>query len=166
MKISKLTDEDYPKAYALLRKAFPNTTYETQLVEKLHANGKIVKEWACIHINTIIAYIAFTNAYNGSNVCGLHLMPLAVKPEFQKQGVGSELLRFALRKPEIKGKTIFVFAKPLFFQKFGFEPCSMPACPFHKKNNKLLSMNNNIQSPFTVGYEPEFEKSNIGLPDK
>ena len=58
MKIRKLTPENYDKA---------------------------VHEWVCVHINTVIAYIAFSNAYNGSAVCGLHLAPLAVKLEFQKR---------------------------------------------------------------------------------
>ena len=80
MKIRKLTSENYAKASALLRQAFPGNTYEVQLVEKLHKNGKAMHEWVCIHTNRVIAYIAFSNAYNGSDVCGLHLAPLAVKP--------------------------------------------------------------------------------------
>ena len=102
MKIRQLTPENYPKASALLRQAFPRSTYEVQLVENLHRHGKAVHEWVCLHINAVIAYIAFTKAYNGSAVCGLHLAPLAVKPEFQNQGIGSELLRFALRQEAIK----------------------------------------------------------------
>lgn len=157
MKIRKLTSENYPKAYALLRQAFPNSSYEEQLVEKLHNNDKEMHEWVCIHINTVIAYIAFSNAYKGSDVCGLHLSPLAVKPEFQKQGVGSELLRFALRQPVIKDNTIFVLGAPEFYKKFGFEPCAMPICPFDKKKAHFLSIRNNMSSQFTVGYEMEFK---------
>lgn len=96
MKIRKLTPENYAKASGLLRQAFPENNYEVRLFEKLHGNGKTIHEWVCIHINMVIGYIAFTNAYNGSEVCGLHLASLAVKPEFQNQGIGSELLRFAL----------------------------------------------------------------------
>ena len=156
MKIRKLTPENYIKVYALLRQAFPDGTDEVQLVEKLHKNGKAMHEWVCIHTNRIIAYIAFSNAYNGSDVCGLHLAPLAVKPEFQKQGIGSELLRFALRQSVIKENTIFVLGDPVFYQKFGFEPCATPLCPFDKKNIHFLSIRNDATSQFTVGYEPEF----------
>src|SRR5512136_1926138 len=97
MKIQKLTEENRTKVYALLNRAFPGSEYEVELVRKFHENGKPAHEWVCIHTNKIIAYIAFSNAYNGNEVCGLHLAPMAVTPEFQKQGVGSELLRFALR---------------------------------------------------------------------
>ena len=156
MKIRKLTPENFGKAYALLRQAFPRSTYEIQLAEKLHTNGKAVHEWVCIHTNTIIAYIAFSNAYNGSDICGLHLGPMAVKPDFQKQGVGSELIRFALRQPETKDKTIFVLGDPNFYKKFGFKPCTKPICPFDKNNTHFLGIRNNSNKKFTVGYESEF----------
>lgn len=156
MKIRKLTPENYAKASALLLQAFPKSTYELKLVEKFHKNGTAVHEWACFHTNRIIAYIAFSNAYNGSEVCGLHLAPVAVKPDFQKQGIGSELIRFALRQKVIKESTIYVLGAPGFYQRFGFELCANPICPFDKNNAHFLSMRNNPSSQFTVGYESEF----------
>ncbi len=164
MKIRKLTSENYAKVSALLGQVFPGNTYEVQLVEKLHKNGKVMYEWGCIHANKIIAYIAFSNAYNGSEVCGLHLAPLAVKPEFQKQGIGSELLRFALRQTVIKENTIFVLGAPIFYQKFEFEPCAIPICPFDNKNAHFLSLRNNTHNHFTVGYESEFNLREKGSP--
>lgn len=159
MKIRQLTPENYPKASALLRQAFPRSTHEVRLVENLHQHGKPVHEWVCLHINAVIAYLAFTKAYNGAAVCGLHLAPLAVKPEFQRQGIGSELLRFALRQEAIREQTIFVLGEPRFYRKFGFEPCTMPISPFAKGNGHFLSLRNTTASQFTVGYEAEF---NIG----
>ena len=111
----------------------------------------------CVFIPTGSSPISlFPNAYNGSDVCGLHLAPLAVKPEFQRQGIGSELLRFALRQDCIKAKTIFVLGVPGFYKKFGFEPCAIPLCSFDKNNAHFLSIRNNASHQFTVGYEPEF----------
>ena len=156
MKIRTPTPEEYPKVSALLRQAFPASTYEAQLVADLHAHGKAMTEWVCIHTNTVIAYIAFTNAYHGSAVCGLHLAPLAVKPEFQGQGVGAELLRFALRQEAVREKTIFVLGDPGLYRKFGFAPCALPICPFDRENAHFLSIRNNTVNRFTVGYEAEF----------
>lgn len=156
MKIRQLTPEYHAKVSALLRHAFPGSSYEEQLVDNLHKQGRPLHEWVCIHINTVIAYIAFSNAYNNTAVCGLHLAPLAVKPEFQGQGIGSELLRFALRQEAIRENTIFVLGDPGLYQKFGFENCTMPICPFASKNAHFLSIRNNTTSRFTVGYEPEF----------
>ncbi|MHB8151361.1 MAG: GNAT family N-acetyltransferase [Desulfobulbia bacterium] len=156
MKIRPLTPDNYPKVSALLRQAFPGSTYEVRLVENLHQNGKPMHEWVCIHVNAVVAYIAFTRACNGKSVCGLHLAPLAVKPEFQKQGIGSELLRFALRQEVVKTNTIYVLGDPRLYRKFGFAPCVMPICPFDTNNAHFLSLRNPIVSQFTVGYEPEF----------
>ena len=163
MKIRKLTPENYNKASALLQQAFPNSNYELKLVENFHKNKITVTEWVCIHVNSIIAYIAFSNAYKDRDTCGLHLGPLAVKPEFQNQGIGSELLRFCLRQETIKTKTIFVLGNPGFYQKFGFEQSDMPICPFDKNNKHFLSLRNNATEQFTVGYEAEFSiKKNHG----
>lgn len=156
MKIRKLTPENYAKASALLQQAFPGSTYEMQLVESFHRKNTPVHEWVCVHINRVIAYIAFSNAYNGPDICGLHLAPLAVKPEFQGQGIGTELLLFALRQDVIQANTIFVLGDPGFYKKFGFNPCSNPICPFDKKNAHFLSIRNTITSQFTVEYESEF----------
>jgi putative acetyltransferase len=157
MKIRKLTPDDYVKVSALLQQAFPRSRYEVRLVEKLRQNRKIVQEWVCIHRNTVIAFIAFSQAFDGANVCGLHLAPMAVKPQMQNQGVGSELLRFALRQDIIKDNTIFVLGDPNFYQKFGFERCAVPICPFDKNNAHFLSIRNSPSHEYTVGYEREFK---------
>jgi putative acetyltransferase len=157
MKIQKLTVENRPKVYALLLRAFPGSSYEAGLVQKLHENGKPIHEWVCIHTSKVIAYIAFTNAFNDNEVCGLHLAPMAVSPDFQNKGVGSELLRFALRQEAIKDRTLFVLGEPGYYSRFGFEPCSMPICPFDHDNAHFLSMRNHGTARFNVGYEPEFK---------
>jgi putative acetyltransferase len=156
MKIQKLTIENRAKVYALLHRAFPGSDYEAGLVQKFHENARPVHEWVCIHTNKVIAYIAFSHAYHGNDVCGLHLAPMAVTPDFQGQGVGAELLRFALRQEVIKNQTLFVLGEPGYYQRFGFEPCSVPLCPFDKNNAHFLSMRNSIATRFIVGYEPEF----------
>ncbi|MDD5759318.1 MAG: N-acetyltransferase [Desulfobulbaceae bacterium] len=156
MKIRKVSEENLPKAVALLQASFPGSQYEAQVVQKLHEHGKTIHDWICIHINRAIAYIGFSFAYQGEEVCGLHLGPIAVNPNFQNQGVGSELLRYALRQEPIKDRTIFVLGRPDFYQRFGFSQCSKPNCPFDKDNSHFLSLRNTTTSQFTIGYESEF----------
>jgi putative acetyltransferase len=158
MKIRKLTPENYTKVLALLRQTFPDSNYEEQLVGNLHKNKKPLHEWICIQNGRTVAYIAFSNAYYRAQICGLHLAPLAVHPENQHLGIGSELLRFALRQDTIKDSTIFVLGNPGFYQKFGFKHCAMPICPFDEKNAHFLSLRNNTTTQSTVGYEPEFKE--------
>ncbi|MGB3210589.1 MAG: N-acetyltransferase [Desulforhopalus sp.] len=156
MKIRRLTPEEYPKALALLKQAFPNSTYEVRLFENLHKNERPLHEWICIHRNKATAYIAYSNAYLGEEVCGLHLAPLAVAPQMQNQGIGSELLSFSLRQKEIRESPIFVLGDPYFYRKFGFKPSAKILCPFDKKNEHFLSIHQDRQESFTIGYEPEF----------
>ena len=157
MKIQKVTEETRPKVYALLQRAFPGSSYEVELVQNLHRNNKTIHEWVCIHTSKVIAYIAFSNAYHGNDICGLHLATMAVMPDFQRQGVGSELLRFALRQEAIQSRPLFVLGEPGYYSRFGFEPCSMPICPFDKNNAHFLSMRHQSASLFVVSYEPEFK---------
>ena len=142
--------------FALLRLAFPHNEFQANLVERLHAHDRELAEWVCLHANRIIAYIAFSNAYNGE-LCGLHLSLMAVTPDFQRQGVGAELLRYALRQEQIKDRPLFVHGRPEYFAKFGFEPCTNPIYPFARNNDRFLSLGNNSDTPFMVGYEPEFK---------
>jgi putative acetyltransferase len=164
MKIQKLTIENRPRVYALLRLAF-RTEFQAGLVEKLHQNDRPIHEWVCLHANRIVAYLAFSNAYNGE-ICGLHLGPMAVTPEFQKQGFGTELLNFVLRQEQIKSQQLFVDGKPDYFSRFGFEPCSNPICPFDKNNAHFLSMRNNSTASFIVAYEPEFKPAPSPAPKR
>ena len=157
MKIQKPTSETRPKVYALLRSAFAGSEYEAALVQKFHENGRAIHEWVCIHTGKVIAYIAFSPAYHGRDICGLHMAPMAVAPEFQRQGVGSELLRFALRQEEIKSQPLFVLGEPAYYSRFGFGPCSVPICPYDKDNAHFLSMRNETSTSFILGYEPEFK---------
>ncbi|MHB8123209.1 MAG: GNAT family N-acetyltransferase [Desulfuromonadaceae bacterium] len=161
MKIQKLTIENRPKVYALLQNAFPDSVYEVTLVQKLHEHERTLHEWVCIHTNKAIAYIAFSPAYEGKETCGLHLAPMAVAPDFQKQGVGSELLRFALRQEAIKKQPLFVLGEPGYYKRFGFEPCKEPVCPFDPDNTHFLSMRNSAATSFSVGYEPEFKTASL-----
>jgi putative acetyltransferase len=156
MKIQRVTPDNQAKAYALLRRAFPGSDDEARLVEQLHAHGKPVHDWICLHTGKAIAYIAFSNAYHGKDVCGLHLAPMAVAPDFQKQGIGRELLQFALRQEPIKSQPLFVLGAPGFYQKFGFTPCRQPICPFAKNNAHFLCLRHEPGAAFTIGYEPEF----------
>lgn len=157
MKIRPLAPEQHPKVAALLQQAFPRSRYEVNLFDKLHQKGRSLHEWVCLHRDTVTAYIAFSNAYDSAKVCGLHLVTLAVKPQMQHQGIGSELLRFALRQEVIKDSTLFVVGNSAFYQKFGFERCALPLCPFAKGNAHFLSLRNNPTHPYTVRYEPEFK---------
>lgn len=156
MKIRPLSDEFLPKAGSLVDHAFSPSRYELQLFDNLHAKQRPLHEWVCLQRNAVIAYICFSRAFHGTEVCGLHLAPLAVQPQMQGQGIGSELLRFALRQDVIMAQSLFVLGHPAFYRRFGFVSCAAPLCPFDNGNTHFLSLRNTINESFTLGYEPEF----------
>lgn len=156
MKIRRPDDNDYLKVYALLSSVFNRSDYEKKLIEKLNNNNQIVNDWVCIIRNRVVAYIAFTNAYKGKEVCGLHLAPLAVKPDFQNQGIGSELIRFALRQKDIKGRPVFVLGDVDFYKRFGFEKSKTVLSPFDKKNKNFMLIGSFVVDNFIIGYESSF----------
>lgn len=158
MKIRPVSEELYPKATALLRQAYPRSRYEVRLLDKLRQEGRELHEWVCIHTNKVVAYIAFSRAYDGVQVCGYHLAPLAVNPEFQGQGIDLELLRFSLRQEVLCASTIYVRGEMSLYGQFGFEPCTLPVSALGKagKNNQLLSLRDRATSSFVVGYEKAF----------
>jgi len=156
MKIRPLTEELLPKAGSLVERTFSPSRYEIQLFDNLHIKKRPLYEWVCLHRTSVIAYICFSRAFHEEEVCGLHLAPLAVQSQMQGQGIGSELLRFALRQDVISSQPIFVLGHSDFYQKFGFVPCQAPICPFVAKNRHFLNLRNKTTEPFKLGYEPEF----------
>jgi putative acetyltransferase len=156
MKIRALTPELVAKAGSLVDHVFSPSRYELRLFDRLHEKNRPLHEWVCIHRNSVIAYICFSRAFHGKKVCGLHLAPLAVQSKLQGQGIGSELLRYAMRQEPIASLPLFVLGQRDYYQKFGFIPCTNPLCPFDQGNKHFLSLRNSITESFTIGYEPEF----------
>ncbi|WP_448873633.1 GNAT family N-acetyltransferase [Desulfobulbus propionicus] len=156
MKIRPLTPDLLAKAGSLVHHAFAPSRYELRLFDRLHEKNRPLHEWVCLHRQAVIACICFSRAFHGKKVCGLHLALLAVQPRQQGQGIGSELLRFALRQAAIATQPIYVLGDPAYFHKFGFVPCAAPICPLVRGNKHFLGLRNSIIEPITIGYEPEF----------
>lgn len=156
MKIQRVTDDHRAKVYALLRRVYPARPETAVLVQRLHDHGKPLHEWVCLHTNRAVAYIAFSTAYRGEAACGLHLAFLVVVPELQKQGIGSELLRFALRQTAIAAEPLFVIGPPGFLQRFGFTPCPTVTTPLAAGKGALLALRQAPGEGFALGYDAEF----------
>lgn len=76
--------------------------------------------------NQAVGHILFTKAHLSNNpdkVSISILAPLAIVPNFQKQGIGSKLVKKGL---EILNKScvdlVFVLGHPKYYPKFGFTP--------------------------------------------
>lgn len=77
-------------------------------------------------INTkVVAYILFTpvSLSEHPDIKLLGLAPMAVLPEYQNQGVGSELVRQGLAQCKNRGyEAVVVLGHPHYYPRFGFVP--------------------------------------------
>lgn len=76
--------------------------------------------------NKAAGHILFTKAaiegFEDSHLAYI-LAPLAVKPEFQKRGIGGKLIKEGIeRLKEMTAEVIFVLGHPDYYSRFGFTP--------------------------------------------
>lgn len=78
------------------------------------------------HKNEAVGHILFTRAYfdNQEAQPMMHILaPLAVKPEYQKQGIGGMLIQAGIEELQKKGSTlVFVLGHKEYYPKYGFIP--------------------------------------------
>ena len=73
----------------------------------------------------MIAHVMFSwvGVEGGSRDRLLNLTPMAVRPDRQRAGVGTRLIRDALRRVEEAGEpAVMVEGIPAYYPRFGFEP--------------------------------------------
>jgi len=73
--------------------------------------------------NQVIGYVSYSPIYMKSNssISGYILAPLAVSPEHQKQGVGSNLINAGIEMLTKDGVgVLLVYGDPAYYGRFGF----------------------------------------------
>ncbi|PLR97870.1 GNAT family N-acetyltransferase [Bacillus sp. T33-2] len=140
MKIRPERQEDIAKIDEVVHGAFGRSN-EARLVELIRNSENFIPGLSLVAENEndeIVGHILFSkitieSAESKHTTVGL--APMAVKPGFQGQGIGSELVREGLNRCTHEGFThAVVLGHPQFYPKFGFLP----------------SVRFNIESPFPV----------------
>jgi putative acetyltransferase len=77
----------------------------------------------------VVGHILFTPVRlvpdEGEVLQGMGLAPLAVRPEFQNQGIGSILCKAGLEEMQTSGTPfVVVLGHPQYYPRFGFEPAA------------------------------------------
>ena len=78
----------------------------------------------------IVGHISFSPVTiehaDGSTVAAIGLAPMAVAPERQNEGIGSQLVRFGLDECRRTGfGAVVVLGHPEYYPRFGFRPASV-----------------------------------------
>src|SRR5690349_5376787 len=118
--------KDIDQVRAILQATFP-TDAESKLVDALRANGTALVSLVAVHGEAVLGHILFSAVTTSppSNAKGIGLAPVAVRPDMQSQGIGSELIREGLRLcQELGFDYCVVLGNPKYYRRFGFEKAS------------------------------------------
>jgi len=121
------TAEDYAAIHEVNLLAFGQEV-EPRLVKNLRRLPDFIAELSLVAVEAgrVVGHILFSPFVietKDGTVPALTLAPLAVRPEFQNRGVGSELVRDGLERCRILGhKIVVVVGHPEYYPRFGFSP--------------------------------------------
>ncbi len=142
---------------------------EADLVERLRAGGRFSVALLAGQGRTVAGFVLLTDvAIDGSGLKprGAGLAPLAVRPTFQRRGIGGMLVRAALERARAAGYGFVVLlGDPGYYRRFGFRAGSTLglACEFAAPEEAFLALE---LAPGALGgvagvvrYAPEFAES-------
>jgi putative acetyltransferase len=120
---------DFASTRKLVDDAFRPEDVVTFL-DALRADGCILGEWLAEDSSGPLGHIVFSRAWvelpDGARVKAAMLTPLAVRPDRQRLGIGTQLMDFALKALEARGEALFfVLGHPKYYPRAGF--CSVAA---------------------------------------
>ena len=106
--------------------AFKNHPFSHQsehlIVKALRDSGGLVLSLVAEDESKVIGHIAFSEIKIDGKDCEWYgIGPLAVLPDYQKKGIGSELLRAGLAQmQEMGARGCALVGNPVFYTRFGF----------------------------------------------
>jgi len=119
-------DEDVLAVHAVNVSAF-ETSAEANLVDALREQANPVVSLVAEESGTVVGHILFSPVTLSGcpDMMLMGLAPMAVRPEHQRQGIGSELVRTGLKRcRQLDCVAVIVLGHPKFYPRFGFSPAS------------------------------------------
>jgi putative acetyltransferase len=111
---------DYDAVRKLLLLAFGEDS-PGNLANDLRRSGDAALSMVAEHEGKIAGHILFSRIE--APLRALTLAPLGVRPDLQKRGIGSALIRHGLERAGKEGwDAVFVLGSPAYYRRFGFDP--------------------------------------------
>jgi putative acetyltransferase len=152
------TPADLTQIKKLLDAAFAPSKFESIMVNFVFNSGEEFWGWVTEEGSQLTGAIIYTLAFRDGTAIGYHLAPVAVHPDFQRRGIGSELIKSTLNLPPISASAIFVFGDPSYYEQFGFTPVTTAICPYDPSNEYFRALRwNEAAEPFNIGYSKSFQ---------
>ena len=167
LEIRQENKEDYEEIYNLVKTAFETAEHsdgnEQNLVVALRESNNFIPQLSLVAVqdNKIVGYILFTKIKIGKYE-ELALAPLAILPEYQKQGIGKQLIE---RGHQIAKKLGYhysvVLGSQTYYPKSGYVPAIEYGikAPFEVPNENFMAIKLNHTDKEIIGiveYAKEF----------
>lgn len=99
---------------------------EAEIVEKLRNRYALTISLVAVQKGEVVGHIAFSPVViesESSHFEAIALAPMAVLPEYQRKGIGSQLVRAGLEECRRLGhEIVVVLGHPAYYPRFGFVP--------------------------------------------
>lgn len=158
---------DYDEVYKVVKTAFKNAEHsdgnEQDLVVRLRNSEAFIPELSLVAVENdkIIGYILFTRIMIGKNE-EVALAPLAVLPEYQRQGVGTRLIKAGHKIAKEKGYHYsVVLGSENYYHRLGYNEAVLygiePPFEVESKNFMAIKLNESKEKiSGIVQYSKEF----------
>jgi putative acetyltransferase len=110
---------------------------EADLVQRIRKSSDFIPGLSLVAVkdSKVVGHILFSHIQIETvqrNVKALSLAPMAVLPEFQNSGIGSQLVRIGLEKcRDLEHKIVVVIGHPEYYPRFGFVPARKKGLDLH-----------------------------------
>ena len=167
LKIRPETPEDEAAILHVNEEAFDQKE-EGELIGKLRNRGVLALSLVAVQDNEIIGHIAFSPVKirsERSSFKAIALAPMAVLPAYQRQGIGSQMVREGLEEcHHLKHEIVVVLGHPDYYPRFGFVPAKPKGidCEFEVPEEAWMILE--LQEGALVGrqgkvrFQPEFSE--------
>ena len=162
MKIRRETEADIEAITEITKQAFENHAFsrntEQFIIHALRAANALTVSLVAEIDGTVVGHIAFspvTFSDGSENWYGLG--PISVRPDYQKQGIGSSLVNEGLRLiKETGAEGCILVGDPNYYQRFGFKsPAGLGHEGVPQENVLALSFGGPMPQG-TVNFHPAF----------